>query len=258
MVVLCCCAAVLAFLSERVDLVVFGLSRSSFPLSMRCNDDGTPLHGGNHVPTRLPAHLLAALHARLRRATLVSSRGLAPSPADSQILELLHDKFGGADESLPTLLARLDVAAVSFRPDIAVFVRRPRSRCPRFDPALWADPAWRVYEGAKLVHIVELGYVREGFAAAKQLQKRSQHRLLATLLRDIGWTVHYHTVTLGVAGTVYRDLLACLSALGVPALAAQSVVASVVRTTLNLTHGLVVQRRELDGHLIGRAFRDPP
>ena len=78
------------------------------------------------------------------------------------------------------------------------------------------------------------------------------------LLRDLGWTVHYHTATLGVTGTIYRHVLSSLSALGVPSSAVQSVVASVVRTTMNLTHGLVVQRRELDGHLISRAFRDPP
>ena len=216
-------------------------------------------HGRAAVPKRLPVHLLAALHARLRRAVLlVSSTDSAPLSADTLICTLLHEILGEPDEPLSVFLARLDVDTVPFRPDLAVFVQRPRSRCPSFASTDWTNPLWRGYEGARIVHIVELGYVREGFAAAKQLQKRSQHRLLEMLLRDLGWTVHYHTATLGVAGTVYCDLVNCMTALGVPPSAAATVLTSIVRGTLNLTHGLVLQRRDLDSRLITLAFHKPP
>jgi hypothetical protein len=123
---------------------------------------------------------------------------------------------------------------------------------------LWCDVNWRGYAAGKTVHIVEVGYVREGFAAAKQLEKSMQHELLACLLQDLGWHVHYHTVTLGVAGTVYTDALSCLHALQLSSSVIESVVRAWVHMSLNLTHGLVVQRRQLDGHFINKAFSQPP
>ena len=66
------------------------------------------------------------------------------------------------------------------------------------------------------------------------------------------------TITLGVAGTVYTDALSCLRALQLASSVIESVVRSWVHMTLNLTHGLVVQRRQLDGHYINKAFSQPP
>ena len=106
--------------------------------------------------------------------------------------------------------------------------------------------------------IIELGYVREGFAAAKQEEKRAQHSLLKYLLQDLGWRVRYHTITLGVTGTVYNDSIACLRELQLSHSAQEQTVRSWVHMTLNHTHGLVTQRRQLDSHFINAAFKKPP
>ena len=101
-------------------------------------------------------------------------------------------------------------------------------------------------------------YVREGFPLAKQLEKREQHALLEYLLEDLKWTVHYHTITRGVTGTIHADGLATLKALGLSASAIDKVVPSCVHMTLNHTHGLLTRRRQLGGHYVNAAFGKPP
>ena len=123
---------------------------------------------------------------------------------------------------------------------------------------VWFFPTWTGYVGTRTVHIVEVGYTREGFGRAKQTEKRSQHLLLKLLLEQNHWTVHYHTVTLGVAGTVYLDALAALSALGVPPSSHSAVTASWTQSSLRLAHALLVCRRQLDSHLISQARQRPP
>ena len=204
------------------------------------------------LPKRLPAHLRKALLKRLRAAT----RSHTPSPADNAIIAAFRDKYGNICEPLDTFLARTEeiLPGVSFRPDICVF----HGGC-RGTAALWADDRWTGYVGSTcVVRIVELGYAREGCARAKQEEKRGQHVLLELLLRELHYAVHYHTITLGVAGTVYVDALTTLTALGLSSAARQKVVTTWVHTALNLTHALVVCRQQLDGHLIAQAFARPP
>jgi hypothetical protein len=172
--------------------------------------------------------------------------------ADSRICSLLYEKYALSTEDYSAFRARYDSTSLVFRPDLAIFI----GGSPGGD--LWYDAHWQGYAGVKTIHIVELGYVREGFAAAKQLEKRSQHALLQCVLQDLGWRVRYHTITLGVAGTVYTDGLSCLRALQLSASVIESVVRAWVYKTMNLTHGLVVQRRKLDGHYINNAFSKPP
>ena len=78
------------------------------------------------------------------------------------------------------------------------------------------------------------------------------------ILADMGWTVSSHTFTLGVTGTVYCDAVACLPLLGLSTAAVNSVLSACVIMSLNHTHGLVCQRRQLDSHLIRAAFHKPP
>ena len=114
---------------------------------------------------------------------------------------------------------------------------------------------WHV---SRVIHVVELGYAREGHAYATQTRTRSQHAVLALLLSAMQWTVYYHTITLGVAGTIYCDAIAAMTALGIPPSAQSHVISAWVHMTLNHTHGLVTQRRSLDAHLIAQAFQLPP
>ena len=77
-------------------------------------------------------------------------------------------------------------------------------------------------------------------------------------LADMGWNVSSYTFTLGVTGTVYCDATACLPLLGLSTAAVNSVLFACVIMSLNHTHGLVCQRRQLDSHFIRAAFHKPP
>jgi hypothetical protein len=227
------------------------------------------VHGTIVIPRTLPAHLLAALRTRIARALaqvkdqdvpLRAAGSPVPSTPDLDICRLLQAKFGTEGESFTDLRGRLDVAAINLRPDIAVFMggayQHKRKRAVRGNS--WDDERCDAYRGDRRMLVVEVGYVREGFAKAKQLEKRAQHALLEYLLQDMGWRTEYHTITLGVTGTIYNDALATMASIGIPASAVTSVIRAWVHMTLNHTHGLVMRRRELDSHHINKAFQRPP
>ena len=173
--------------------------------------------------------------------------------SNGRICELLHKKYATDSESFRDFRLRFDTISMSFRPDIAILAETTRSY------ELWNDAHWQGYVSkSKNISIIELGYVREGFAAAKQVEKRAQHSLLKYLLQDLGWRVRYHTITLGVTGTVYNDSITCLRELKLSHSAQEQTVRSWVHMTLNHTHGLVTQRRQLDSHFINAAFKKPP
>ena len=156
--------------------------------------------------------------------------------------------------------ARFDVSTATFRPDVCIFMGGSLASEQTWSGRTWSriSRAWSGYTGSRVVHIVEVGYAREGFGRAKQLEKFEQHALLQLLLEQNQWTVHYHTVTLGVAGTIYLDALATLTALGVPPTSHSAVTASWAQSSLRLAHALLVCRRHLDSHLISQAFQRPP
>ena len=168
------------------------------------NSAATPLqHGGFPIPKRLPAHL----HSQLTRRLCAAFRGL-PGPQDTVLREAAWRKYCNPSEAYMAFCTRFDSSKVTFRPDICIFMggslaseqtwsSRARSRTNR-------ACGWSGYVGSRVVHIVEVGYAREGFGHAKQLEKLDQHLLLQLLLEQNQWTVHYHTVTLGVAGTIPR------------------------------------------------------
>jgi hypothetical protein len=144
------------------------------------------------VPKCLPAHLVHKLRRRAGRAVIsVTHLAVPPRDIDSRICLLLYTNYAHASEDYPTFRHRYTADTLVFHPDLAVFTGGLRGI------KRWHDIGWQGYAKEKQVHIVELGYVREGFAAAKQLEKRAQHELLECLLQDLGWQVQYQT------GTVY-------------------------------------------------------
>ncbi len=53
-----------------------------------------------------------------------------------------------------------------------------------------------------VVHIMEVGYCSDIDHASKDTEKAVQHEHLANMLRESGFTVQYHTITLGRTGTI--------------------------------------------------------
>ena len=108
--------------------------------------------------------------------------------------------------------------------------------------------------------LFEVGYCREGFGRAKMQEKRQQHALLRHLLRKSAKTqgkeppYTYHTITLGVAGTIYADARMAMDAANIRGPRANKLVNKWIDIALNYTHGMVVQRRHLDAHYISAAF----
>ena len=97
--------------------------------------------------------------------------------------------------------------------------------------------------------------IDQGF---KTLIITGRSKVLALLLSGMLWTVHYHTIALGVTGTICYDAIAAMTALGIPPSAQSHVISAWVHMTLNHTHGLVTQHCSLDAHLIAQAFQRPP
>jgi hypothetical protein len=208
------------------------------------------------IPKRLPNHLLTLLRGALNRLRPPAGRTTLSSDPDNSVHDtyrLLYTQYRNQDESYSDFIARFNCSSINFRPDIAVFEGGYRGTSTQ-----WDDPAWNAYIGNRTIHIIELGYTREGMAEKKQTQKRSQHALLCTLLRSLGWVTHYHTVTIGVTGTIYKDALSAMDALGISPSARERVLSAWTIMTLAHTHGLVVQRRTLDAHFLNQAFFRPP
>ena len=231
------------------------LTDANITLDDRTTTDQTvPLTASQQLPKRLPAHLQHLLAERLRLAVQrYGRRSTRSQSADLDILKLLHAKYSDANTTLPEFLNNFDLATVRFRPDIAMFEQGNNT-----NSTSWSSSVWTGYTGNKHIHLVELGYTREGFAAQTKIRKRNQHRLLERLLQDMGWTVHYHTAILGVAGTIYRDTLSCAKSLGVSHSHITKLANTLMTISINHTHGLVTQRRALDAHHINKAFYRPP
>jgi hypothetical protein len=221
-------------------------------------DDPQVEEARSQTPKRLPIRLLRDLKTRMAGALehrrKAGSGNVTHQVKHDRICQLLAEKYKQPEEDDKTFFTRLNLDDVHFRPDMAILEgdsccsqgqkKRKRGQTPR--------------TATKVIHIIELGYTREGFAKAKMAEKRRQHELLALLLEELGWTVEYHTLTLGVTGTIYKDSIATMVSIGVSATSIASVIRKWTVMTANHTHGLVTQRRELDSHLISKAFYKPP
>jgi hypothetical protein len=213
-------------------------------------------HGGASVPRRLPAHLLDSVRVRVRAALAAFPSGVLldeDASVNASVCRLVFDKFRLPDEHFAAFRTRFRVCDMVLRPDLVIFEGgSPASS------AYWNRANWRGYVGDRRIHLVEVGYAREGFVRAKWERKCVQHALLEAVLSDMGWTVSSYTFTLGVTGTVYCDAVATLPLLGLAPTVVSAVLSACVVMSLNHTHGLVCQRRQLDSHLIRAAFHKPP
>ena len=211
---------------------------------------------------RLPTPILRGLETRISEAIhhVYRTRSSVQVPTqlekDRRIYQLLADKYKHPDIDYANFFTRLDTRSIHFRPDMAILV--DDSQQPAVGAHRTRQRGHLATGCRKTIHIVEVGYVREGFAKAKMAEERQQHELLALLLADLGWEMKYHTLTIGVTGTIYKDSLESMTALGIPPKGIQKVTQRWVLMTLNHTHGLVTQSRELDSHLISEAFHKPP
>ena len=95
--------------------------------------------------------------------------------------------------------------------------------------------------------IVELGYCREGRGKEKMIEKSSQDRLLEHLLKNTYdqsvTNIQILTVTLGVTGAIYRDVIHTLQALDLHS--NTRLLNKLIDHALNSTHAMVVKRRQL-------------
>ena len=96
------------------------------------------------------------------------------------------------------------------------------------------------------VLLVEIGYCREGFARSKMAEKQNQHRLARYLMQQMGHDVKYCTVTLGVTGALYSDLEEMMTWAKAKPAQKQKLWRKLMHIALNHTHGMVVQRRQLE------------
>ena len=64
------------------------------------------------------------------------------------------------------------------------------------------------------MQVVEVGFTQDTRFEEKMLEKQAQHAGLVQLLRDAGWTVQYHVILIGVAGSVYKPGLQALRDMG--------------------------------------------
>jgi hypothetical protein len=177
---------------------------------------------------------------------------------NKHICQLLANKYKYPEEDDDTFFTTLNLDHIHFRPDMAIVEGGSWNMTEHKKRKREQGTAASPQTTTKLIHIVELGYTREGFARNKMAEKRRQHDLLALLLKDLGWTVEYHTLTIGVTGTVYTDGIQAMAAIGISTKCIDNVISKWVVMTVNHTHGLVTQRRELDSHLIRNALRKPP
>lgn len=70
-------------------------------------------------------------------------------------------------------------------------------------------------EEEKVVRIVEVKYCNDTDRSRQESRAAQQHARLVELLEQAGQSVEQHTILLGVGGTIYKDTLLHLKALGV-------------------------------------------
>lgn len=99
------------------------------------------------------------------------------------------------------------------------------------------------------VHIIEVGYTGDLRHNEKNAEKSQQHESLASALRTAGWKVQYdkaEAVTLGVGGTIRKDLRPLLISLGAPALAATQCCVQLHEHAVRTANDIILRRRKLE------------
>ena len=106
------------------------------------------------------------------------------------------------------------------------------------------------------VHIVELGYTGDLRHAEKQHDKAVQHRQLMQALQDHGWTVRYtprEAISLGVGGTVRKDLKQLLMDMGTTAAEASQCSSTLHHHAVTALNDMVKCRRFMERSQQGTA-----
>jgi hypothetical protein len=197
------------------------------PFCTLCAASGLPgvLDGTGHVlggcqHAVMRAHYIERHNEAVRRITaaLLLGRGDAYVVADAGAPEKLPR--GVHSTRLPAwLLPDTDPETLAkMRPDILLVTSR--------------DAEGNVRKGhteSRTVDLFEVGYCCDTKHAEKAAQKADQHRVLASLLRGAGWTVHYRVITLGHAGTIPTTAATETLAAGAPAHAVTSCMRKLAR-----------------------------
>ncbi len=103
-------------------------------------------------------------------------------------------------------------------------------------------------KGSYTVQVLEVGYCNDTRWTEKLEEKQQQHAELKRLLRIAGWQVddQEYIVLLGTAGTVYRQSLRTLQALGMPADVARQLLQKLHIDVVLALQGIIATRRQLE------------
>lgn len=138
-----------------------------------------------------------------------------------------------------------DDERLKMRPDLLVIPSIPLTLTA---PATYQGPHDRTQH---TVYILEIGYTGD-LRHEKNATKLEQHQQLANRLQESGWKVQYSTaeaITLGVGGTIRRDLRPLLIKLGVTPERATRCCARLHDHAVNMLNGIVLRRRKLEREL---------
>jgi hypothetical protein len=201
-------------------------------------------------------HVLGGCQHAVMRARYIERHNEAARMITSALLLGRGDAYvvadAGASEKLPRgvhstrlpgwLLPNTDPEALAkMRPDILLVTSR--------------DTKGRLRKGhaeSRTVDLFEVGYCCDTKHAEKAAQKADQHRVLAALLGEAGWTVNYRVVTLGVGGTIPTAALTEMIGAGMPVEAAKTCVRKLARHAAQSLDCISNTRQALAAALGGR------
>ena len=99
------------------------------------------------------------------------------------------------------------------------------------------------------VQVVEVGFTQDTRFAEKMAEKQAQHAELVRLLQQAGWTVSYHVILVGVAGTVYKSGSRALRELGMGDKDARALLRELHLHALECLYNIVLARRQLERNI---------
>ena len=103
-----------------------------------------------------------------------------------------------------------------------------------------------------IAHIAEIGYTAEGRYRDKELEKQEQHQQLRNILRKLGYKVKVHTIILGSAGGIFKNM-DNLAKLGIDKARCDMLKRRLHIHSITWLHNIIKKRRSLEH---GKLFRD--
>jgi len=132
---------------------------------------------------------------------------------------VLPSFFIGANPQLPNNILETRETILKGRPDILIAPGLPAREAPASDCNYLSEEARLARERlhSKPVHMIEVGYCRDTKHEEKYAEKSNQHEHCRTGLKQHGYDLKYHIITLGHCGTIPKALRDILKTeLGVP------------------------------------------